>query len=432
VRDLGLSESALYRATAQLQKTNLKGLSDSELYKIFETYYQIYIRLHAFHWLQTISDFADNVFSKYLMAYLKEKIKGSKYSLGDVFSVLTTPTKQAKPAEEYKNLLLILKYIVSRPKLKQYFNATETRLIATELPTRDKNLERLLAEHVAGYGWLGYGTVGPGWDKNYFIDILSSLIRQKADPNKLLATNEAKRSEIGRRQKTIETDLGFDRAHQKLFQFARDLVFTKGTRKDSMFHSFSVVENLFKEIGRRYYLSVRQVRFLQPQEFKALMIDHDFSTAVLNERYESSVYFSTGDYRQDTFLTGAKAKKFLGQLNIVREEITNVKIMYGDCASPGRERGTVKVVNEIKDMTKMNKGDILVSYATSPDLVPAIKKAAAIITDAGGITCHAAIISRELGIPCVVGTKIATKVLHDGDLIDVNATHGKINIIKKA
>ena len=81
-------------------------------------------------------------------------------------------------------------------------------------------------------------------------------------------------------------------------------------------------------------------------------------------------------------------------------------------------------------MVKMNVGDVLVSIATTPDLVPAIKKASAIVTDVGGITCHAAIISRELGIPCVVGTRIATKVVKDGTVLDVNATHGKINIIK--
>jgi len=64
--------------------------------------------------------------------------------------------------------------------------------------------------------------------------------------------------------------------------------------------------------------------------------------------------------------------------------------------------------------------------------VPAIKQAAAIITDMGGITCHAAIISRELGIPCVIGTKHATKVLRDGDMVEVDATHGKVRVIEKA
>ena len=80
-------------------------------------------------------------------------------------------------------------------------------------------------------------------------------------------------------------------------------------------------------------------------------------------------------------------------------------------------------------MAKMKDGDILISIATTPDLIPAIKKASAIVTDVGGITCHAAIISRELGIPCVVGTKIATKIIKDGMIIDVDATHGKVDII---
>ena len=79
-------------------------------------------------------------------------------------------------------------------------------------------------------------------------------------------------------------------------------------------------------------------------------------------------------------------------------------------------------------MKKMNQGDILVSAATNPNLMPAIRQAAAIITDEGGLTCHAAIVSRELEIPCLVGTKIATKVLKDGDKVEVDAERG---VVKK-
>ncbi len=75
-------------------------------------------------------------------------------------------------------------------------------------------------------------------------------------------------------------------------------------------------------------------------------------------------------------------------------------------------------------MHKMQKGDILVSIATNPDLVPAMKKAAAVVTEQGGVTSHAAIVARELRIPCVIGTKIATKVLKDGNKIEVDATKG--------
>lgn len=82
-------------------------------------------------------------------------------------------------------------------------------------------------------------------------------------------------------------------------------------------------------------------------------------------------------------------------------------------------------------MVKMKEGNILVAMATNPTFVPVMRKAGAIVTDMGGLTCHAAIVSREWGIPCVVGTKIATKVLKDGDLVEVDANKGIVKIIKK-
>jgi len=99
-------------------------------------------------------------------------------------------------------------------------------------------------------------------------------------------------------------------------------------------------------------------------------------------------------------------------------------------AYSGQAKGRVKIINTAGEMKKMKKGDILVSQATSPELLPAMKMAAAILTNEGGITSHAAIVARELGIPCIVGVKIATKVLHDGDLVEVDADKGIVKIIK--
>ena len=80
-------------------------------------------------------------------------------------------------------------------------------------------------------------------------------------------------------------------------------------------------------------------------------------------------------------------------------------------------------------MLKMKDGDILVSVATTPSIVPAMKKAAAIVTDEGGLTCHASIVSRELNIPCVVGLKAVTKFVKDGDMLEVDATKGVVRRI---
>lgn len=107
-------------------------------------------------------------------------------------------------------------------------------------------------------------------------------------------------------------------------------------------------------------------------------------------------------------------------------EQTTAPILKGIPASPGVGTGVVKILKSPKEIDKIKAGDILVAPMTSPDYVPAMKKASAIVTNEGGMTSHAAIVSREMGIPCVVGTKDGTKVLNDGDVITVNGTTGEI------
>lgn len=110
-------------------------------------------------------------------------------------------------------------------------------------------------------------------------------------------------------------------------------------------------------------------------------------------------------------------------------EIQNTKkkpLLVGQSASPGINFGPVQLIKSAKEISKIKIGDILVTPMTTPDFVPAMKKVAAIITDKGGKTSHAAIVSRELGIPCVVGTKIATSVLKNGLVVTVNGSKGEI------
>ncbi len=107
-------------------------------------------------------------------------------------------------------------------------------------------------------------------------------------------------------------------------------------------------------------------------------------------------------------------------------ETTEKPIIEGLPAAPGVVTGYVKVVPEISDIEKVVKGDILVTKMTSPSWVPVMKKAAGIITNEGGRTCHAAIVSRELGIPCVVGTSIATTTLKDGQEVTIDGFNGKV------
>ena len=100
--------------------------------------------------------------------------------------------------------------------------------------------------------------------------------------------------------------------------------------------------------------------------------------------------------------------------------------LTGDAASPGTASGVVIIINNPKHINRAQKGQILVTQMTSPDFVPAMKKVNGIITDKGGQTSHAAIVSRELGVPCIVGTKVATKTFKEGNIVTLNGTTGQI------
>lgn len=99
-------------------------------------------------------------------------------------------------------------------------------------------------------------------------------------------------------------------------------------------------------------------------------------------------------------------------------------ITKGLGASPGMASGTVKIINSTDELDKVQEGDILVTVMTTPDMVPAMKRANGIITDEGGVTCHAAIVSRELGIPCVVGTGEATSILPENSQVTLDGNKG--------
>ncbi|RLG59822.1 MAG: phosphoenolpyruvate synthase [Candidatus Hydrothermarchaeota archaeon] len=109
---------------------------------------------------------------------------------------------------------------------------------------------------------------------------------------------------------------------------------------------------------------------------------------------------------------------------VEKEEGEREILVKGLGASPGIGSGKVKIISSAEELDKIKEGDVLVTVMTNPDMVPAMKRASAIVTDEGGMTCHAAIVSRELGIPCIVGTQNATKVLKDNMEVTVDGTRG--------
>ncbi|MBU0648947.1 hypothetical protein KJ969_02495 [Patescibacteria group bacterium] len=158
-----------------------------------------------------------------------------------------------------------------------------------------------------------------------------------------------------------------------------------------------------------------------------------FGGKTISALLKEAVEYQKGFIYFDGNIYAGQQDEILKKLNIeLRDGKPTEKInsIDGQSASSGVVEGRVKIVLTNKDIHKILKGDVLVSPMTRPDFIPAMKKAAAFITDEGGITCHAAIVSREMKKPCIIGTKIATQVLKDGDLVKVDANNGVIKILE--
>ncbi len=134
-------------------------------------------------------------------------------------------------------------------------------------------------------------------------------------------------------------------------------------------------------------------------------------------------------YPDDKFqiMTGQKAKKYLNNIRLMERSTSGVKKMTGTTGYPGVVKGVVKIVRYQHEMKGFKNGQVLVSPMTQPSFLTVMKKASAFITEEGGTLSHAAIVARELKKPCVLGTKVATKVLRNGDRVTVNATTGTVN-----
>ncbi|MBA3046904.1 hypothetical protein FP830_01010 [Candidatus Falkowbacteria bacterium] len=184
-----------------------------------------------------------------------------------------------------------------------------------------------------------------------------------------------------------------------------------------------------KHISKRTGVSISVLKFASLWELVDLLNGKIISIKKIAKRRKGCMRINIPG--REYWLTGREYKKFFKKIDLSINKEFNQDVVSGLTAYYGKIKGRVKIIINIKkDGKKLKKGDVLVTSMTRPEFMPLAKKARAILTDEGGITSHAAIISRELKIPCIVGTKNATKILKDGDLVEVDADKGVVKILK--
>ncbi len=426
------SLSDFRKAAVQLQKIKASDYSNKQLIKILQKYFKVWITATVWGHIVNMSDFSFSLLSGKVIEFIDRKIKskGLKLLTADVFSTLSTPTKASFLYKQEEGLYKLLLEINSRTKLKKIFSLSEVNDILNEL--KGDNFYRKLKNYTKRFDWIEYHYLGPViLTEEYFADLLRSLYKQGINPRRKLQLMKSKLQQTKKKQKEYLSQLDFSPSELYWINMAKEFCFLKGYRKDITFFACRSMDGVIREIARRFSLSLRQLQFLTREEvFESLEKEKlQVPLSIINQRLKYCVVYYPR--RRAKVYIGNKAKKLAGLIEAEKIN-TNLKEFKGTPAFAGKVRGRVKVILTPAEMSKMKKGDVLVSAATNPNMMPALIKAAAIVTDEGGVTSHAAIVSRELGIPCVVGTKIATKVLKDGDLVEVDANNGIVKILKRA
>lgn len=420
IRDKGL----LVSETKRLTSGDFSRLSDASLAKRYDAYTDVFRRMYLSAWFPNAVEGRSGLLTKKLEAIIRARgVDGIEPK--EAVAMLVSPTALSGREREERAFLNVCVRIAESKRDWELFSLTPAD--AFQGLEVFASTTRLFDRHCAKYDWMSFNYDGPAFGRRDLVDRACLLYASGESSAECILRLDREHRAHASRARTLAKHLKIssDRNAVFYFKFAQRLMQLKDDRKNALFYSYFLMDRVIAEIARRKNLSPIQVKHILPSEMRGVLTRTKGVTEdVLNDRIRYSVLrFSKGTMR---VYTGSAALKRVHAFTAEQTVDSEMRELRGECAFPGSANGMVRIICSTQDLSKMQSGDILVSVSTNPNLLPALRKAAGIITDRGGITCHAAVIARELKIPCVIGTGIATKILKDGDRVTVNATQGVV------
>ncbi len=400
----------LFEISKKITSEYLKNLSDAELSDFYKKLDNIHTKFYSWCWLPNAVDMFHAHFTNHLKTLLAKYSKLEE-KINIALVALSFSDGKSFIQEELESLLKIAIY------KKDY-------------PEDETTFEKMLVEHHAEYFfikhlWIGKDGVSTIEEYHQAVEKILS----EHDPKKVLESEYKKWTDDKKLRDEYEKKLNLSEKEKELFRTYAEFAFTKTYRRRIQLYWAYKMDFIFEELSKRFGIGFIESRFLMPNEVAEGLKNglSDEIKIVVTERVKHCVYYAEKDL--DIVAINNDCNQF--ESTIIEEIHHAVDEFKGQVACIGKVQGLVKIVNTTSDMHKVDVGDILVSIATNPDILPAMKKAVAFVTEQGGITSHAAIVAREMKKPCIIGTKIATKVLKDGDLVEVDANSGVVRILKK-
>ena len=406
----------------EIKKADLRKKSLEELNSMQMRFYEVSIRLYD---LGVLVEPLDMGLPKILGEKLKAKITEAK-KRHQYFNTLSTPIESSFTNQEESDLLEIIKEIRNIPEAQEQFKKKKTE--RTKALEKFQHIKKMIKKHAEEYYFISCNYVNfDGVGEEHFTELIAQMISGGIDVEKKIKELGERQTKLRKEKDSIIKEILLDEKGKALLGLIEQFNRVHDERKKFQMIGFHWLGKILEETGKKMKLDFGLLLYLLPQELNAIVSGREKLDKGLLEERKKFCAFKFVENEPMEIYTGKKAREFekslLGIVTQVQEELN------GMCASSGYAIGKVRVIKNQKDMAEFKQGEILVASMTTPDYVPLMKKAKAIITDEGGITCHAAIVSRELGVPCVVGTRIATKILKTGDTVEVKANHGIVRRI---
>ena len=379
-----------------IKYTGFKKKTNKELWGLFSKYVQKQMMVMTFLALAAI---LDDIMEEKIILYIQRKNLPN-----EVASKLVFPLVMSTPAKERSSLLKLALMLEKNPNYnyKTEFNGIHEKFCWSS------NL----------YWW--------GDNKNY--DYYNKKLKQLQKTN-IIKELIILKNDIANNKKEFELIIkkyNLDKDFVSYCRIAQYWAFLRTYRIEATYEGNYLIQNLRKEISERMSLKEEKdfYQLTLPEIQSFLLNNLMFDYLKINERKQGYILFF---FDEKNFLfSGKDIARFMQK----EKDIMEVKEITGNIVYMGKVKGTAKIVKKASELSKLKKGDILITPMTTIDYVPYLDKASAIVTDEGGIACHAAIVAREFKIPAIVGTKFATKILKDNDLIEVDARKGIVRKLK--
>ncbi len=415
----------------KINRLNYSELSNRKLSEIYNSYSKKIKTMRMWGWVPPL---IDGIEISFLSDYLQERLRQFMKSIrkedrtAEYYSILSSSEKMSEiQIEEIARLKLIQKINTIDPNLIKLLKTDDKKAQA-----RIKDNQKVfnaIKKHAKKFNWLTYAYVGPTMSEADTLRLIEDSLKQKNSIEKQISDIKNHHIKLGYKKREILEKIKLTSELKYLFKMSSFFMHLKDLRKGIYQKSYVAMDSVLTEIAKRLNLTLKEVKYLTEEEVNNSLNKGKKISKIAKERTKYCVSI-TKNGKTEVY-TGNKAKEIINKETTTELIDETAREFKGLIAYSGKVRGIAKIVSVVKDIPKIKNGEILVSPSTNPDLILAMKKASAFVTDMGGITSHAAIVSREMKKPCIVGTKIATKIISDGDLIEVDANNGIIKILEK-